>query len=154
MRYCRFSKFLLACLLCFMPVVVLADIVYLNTGGKVKGKIIDRTADGVRVKTVKGIVDIPADDIDRIEECESVFDVYEKKLKGTPENDADARFELGLWCEKQGLEQEALKHFGETIELSPDHVKARAKLGYVKTAGGWEIPPEPEKELPYRRTKK
>ncbi|MBW2638280.1 MAG: hypothetical protein JRC86_12325, partial [Deltaproteobacteria bacterium] len=132
--------------LCFIPVMLLADIVYLNTGGKVEGKIVERTIDGVKVKTVKGTVDIPADDIDRIEECESVFDIYEKKLKGTPENDVDARFELGLWCEKKGLDQEAWKHFGEAIELSPDHEKARAMLGYVKTANGWEIPPEPEKK--------
>ncbi len=132
--------------LCFIPAVVLADIVYLNTGGKVEGKIIERTLDSVKVKTVKGVVDVPADDIDRIEECESVFDIYEKKLKELPEGDAQARFELGLWCKKKGLAEEAEKHFKEVVELSPDHEKARAELGYVKTARGWEIPPEPEKE--------
>jgi predicted esterase len=146
----RFSKsavLLLAVLLLFsVPAFLFADIVILNTGGKVEGRIIERTLDGVKVKTVKGIVDIPEDDIESIKECESVFDIYEKKLKETPEDDVEARFKLGLWCKEKELEDEAEKHFEEVIKLSPDHEEARAELGYVKTAKGWEILPPPKEE--------
>ena len=137
---------LAAAFLFAIPAILLADIVYLNTGGKVEGRIVERTLDGVKVKTVKGVMEIPADDIDNIEECESVFDEYDKKLEETPEDSTQARFELGLWCREKGLVEEAKKHFEEVIALSPDHEKARAELGYVKTAGGWEIPPPPEEE--------
>jgi len=38
----------------------LADIIHLNTGGRIIGKIIDRTEDGIVVSTPKGlIVSIP-----------------------------------------------------------------------------------------------
>ena len=47
-RVCHFIPIILAALMCFIPALVLADIVHLNTGGKVEGKIIDRTADGIR----------------------------------------------------------------------------------------------------------
>jgi predicted esterase len=139
---------LTAAFLFAIPAILLADIVYLNTGGKVEGKIVERTIDGIRVKTVEGIVDIPEDDIDSIKECESVFDKYEKKLEDTPEDDAEARFKLGLWCKENKLEEEAKQHFEEVIKLSPDHEKARAELGYVKTAKGWAIPPKPREEPP------
>lgn len=137
---------LAALLLACAPAVLLADIVRLNTGGRVEGKIVETTVDGVKVRTVKGMVEISADDIESIEECESVFDEYEKKLKETPEKDVEARFKLAAWCAEKGLEDEARKHFEEVIALSPDHEKARAALGYVKTAAGWEIPPKPEQE--------
>jgi predicted esterase len=144
----RIFKFTVALLLILaVPGILTADIVYLNTGGKVEGRIIERTIDGVRIRTVKGVTDIPADDIDRIEERESIFDRYDEKLKETPEDNTDARFELGLWCKDNGLIEEAKKHFEEVIALSPDHEKARAQLGYVKTADGWEIPPPPKEEV-------
>ncbi len=129
-----------------LPVLAFADIIHLNTGGKVEGKIIEKDIDFVKVRTVKGIVNISVDDIESIEERESVFDVYDKKLSEMPKDSADARFELGKWCREQGLEEEAEKHFGEVIALSPNHAGAREALGYVRTADGWERKQELKKE--------
>jgi predicted esterase len=139
------------CVLAAVPAILLADVVYLNTGGKVEGRIVEKDFDFVKVKTVKGMVSVPVEDIERIEEGESVFDVYEKKLKDTPEDDAQARYELGVWCKEQGLEDEARKHFEEAIALAPDHEGARAELGYVRTAAGWEIPAPPPEEISSRK---
>ncbi len=123
------------------------DIIYLNTGGKVEGKILSRDLDddSVRIRTINGTVEIATDEIERIEKCESVFDIYERKLKETPKTNAKSQYRLALWCKKKGLKAEAKRHFKKVIALSPDHEKARAELGYVKTDKGWEIPPKQKK---------
>lgn len=122
-----------------LPGVLHADIVYLEKGGKVEGKIIKKDSDGVvKIKTIYGVVEIQEDNIERIEKCESVFDLYERKLKETPKDDSEARFRLAEWCREKKLKTEAKKHLKEVIALSPDHEKARTELGYEKTDKGWQ----------------
>ena len=136
----------IAALILLVGTICPGDVIYLNTGGKVEGRVVKNDPDdGVWVKTVNGTVEIAAEDIERIEECESVFDIYERKLKEIPKDKAESRYKLALWCKEKGLKAKARKHFKEVIALSPDQEKARAELGYVKTKNGWEIPPKEKK---------
>ena len=51
--------------------------------------------------------------------------------------DAAAQVELALWCERQGLETERLKHLMLAILNDPDHATARGLLGQVAFRGRW-----------------
>lgn len=117
--------------------LALGDIVHLNTGGRVIGKIIERTPDGLVVSTPGGmIVKIPTDDIDEIEEG-SVEEIYEQQSKEIADDDADAHYKLGLWCKDVGLRAEAKREFEKVIALEPENEDARWQLGYQKIGGKW-----------------
>lgn len=58
-----------------------------------------------------------------------------KSLK-TPRT-AEAHYQLGLWCEKNGLKAEAEAEFRKTITFDPKHRAARSRLGFTLHKGHW-----------------
>lgn len=123
--------------LCLIQQSAQADIVYLNTGGVVKGEVIKDDGSEITIRTKHGETTISRDDIDRIEECESVEQLYYDKLEKLPGGDADAHFKLGEWLDNINEPQLAKDEFEKAIILKPEHEAARAKLGYVKRSGKW-----------------
>jgi len=114
-----------------------ADIIYLNTGGVIKGKIIESDDSAITVRTKHGETELSRDDIDRIEECESVSQLYYDKLDKLPEKDAEAHYKLARWLDKINEPELANDEYDKTIILDPDHSGARSKLGYIKKGNAW-----------------
>jgi hypothetical protein len=54
--------------------------------------------------------------------------------------DAEAHVKLALWCERQGLEPERLKHLALAVLADPKNATARGLLGLVAYRGRWERP--------------
>jgi hypothetical protein len=50
---------------------------------------------------------------------------------------ADAHWDLALWCERNGLPDEALAHFTAVTRLDPKREAAWKRLGYSKQGGRW-----------------
>lgn len=50
---------------------------------------------------------------------------------------ARSHWELGLWCEEAGLEEEARGHFAEVVRLDPSRGPAWERLGYSKVGDRW-----------------
>jgi tetratricopeptide (TPR) repeat protein len=113
------------------------DVIYLNTGGIVKGKIIERDIDKLVVRTPYGLTTIPADDVDYIEEGGSLKEMYEERLKQIREDDVNAHYNLGVWLRNVGMYDEAKNEFQRVLKLDPDHPEARCELGYVRKEGKW-----------------
>jgi len=113
------------------------DIIYLNTGGVVKGKIINRDIDKVVIRTPYGLTTISEDDIDYIEEGGSLKEMYEERLKQIRDNDVNAHYNLGVWLRNVGMYEEAKKEFEKVVALDSDHPDARCELGYVRKEGKW-----------------
>ena len=110
-----------AFLFCVILQAAHADIIYLNTGGVVKGKVVKDDGSEITIQTKHGQTTISRDDIDRIEECESVAQLYYDKLEKLPAGDADAHFKLGKWLEGINEPQLAKDEFEKAIILNPDH---------------------------------
>lgn len=53
-----------------------------------------------------------------------------------------AQLGLAEWCLQQGLTSQARAHFTKVLELEPDHVEARTRLGFRQVDGGWIGPEE------------
>ncbi len=64
----------------------------------------------------------------------SLLKQKEEKLAAA---DANAHFELGEWCAKAGLKDDARRFYEKAVAIDPDHADARAKLGYVKLGDKW-----------------
>ncbi|HEX8199240.1 MAG TPA: hypothetical protein VF590_02045, partial [Isosphaeraceae bacterium] len=50
---------------------------------------------------------------------------------------AESQWNLALWCEKQGLEAEAVAHFTAVTRLDPGREAAWKRLGYRRHDGRW-----------------
>ncbi len=54
--------------------------------------------------------------------------------------DADSQRKLALWCERNGLEPERVKHLGRAMLADPTNPTARGLLGLVASDGAWRRP--------------
>src|SRR5258705_8439276 len=64
---------------------------------------------------------------------------YVQRLRQLSPRDADAFYELGRWCESQGLKDKATKAFEKAIRIDADHPLAREALGYRPDGTGWTL---------------
>ena len=53
---------------------------------------------------------------------------------------ADDQLKLALWCEQNGLEDQAVAHFHRAVQLDPGRETAWKHLGYRKEKGRWVKP--------------
>lgn len=113
------------------------DAVYRKNGSVLRGVIIEETEKYIRVATQHGVVQIKRSEIDHIERAPTVQEEYQKRLKTTPEDDAQKQFELAQWCKKFGLEGKARYHLFKALLADPEHEPTRIALGYVRYGGRW-----------------
>ena len=53
---------------------------------------------------------------------------------------ADDQWRLALWCEQNGLSEQALAHLHRVVQLDPRRDAAWRRLGYKKTGSRWAKP--------------
>jgi len=119
------------------------DVVYRKGGTILRGTIIEETDSYVKIATQHGVVQISRSDIARIERAPTVEEEYQKRLKQTPDDDAQKQYELAQWCKKFGLEGKARYHLFKALTADPEHEPTRIALGYVRYGGAWL----PEKQV-------
>ena len=59
---------------------------------------------------------------------------YRESLAGLAATDPEAHFKLGVWCADNRLTAEAEALFQKVIELAPEHLGARQRLGQDRIA--------------------
>lgn len=64
-------------------------------------------------------------------------ETYQEKLGQLKPDDAEGYYQLGLWCLKNKLDEQAKTQFNKVVELNPNHEGARKNLGYVKYKDKW-----------------
>lgn len=64
-------------------------------------------------------------------------DHYRERAKSVAADDVQGHYLLALWCDENGLDDEAKLEFEKVLALDPDHAGARQSLGYVKSGDQW-----------------
>lgn len=118
------------------PRAGLGDVFHLKSGAVVEGKLLEKTEDHYRVRTLVGEVDIAIKTVERIEKAASVFDEYAQRV-ATLEETAAAHTELAKWCGEQELRRERREHLLRALELDADYAPARRGLGHVRIGDMW-----------------
>ena len=112
-------------LLALVAVTARGDVIILNTGGRVEGKIIEEDVDKVLVKTPYGMTRIPFEDIENIERKPTVWEIYSEKSTKIDDFDVEGHWKIAQWCKDQrGLEQEYKTELELILSLKPDHKEA------------------------------
>ncbi|MBI3723524.1 CAP domain-containing protein [bacterium] len=119
-----------------------ADVIYLSSGGIVKGTIVKESERSITVKTQGGSLSIISrNDIEHIEKGESPQAIYQERLRKIAPGDAEGHYQLGLWLKNLNEKALARDEFKKTILLDPEHRLAREELGYVHDRDGrWLLP--------------
>jgi hypothetical protein len=64
---------------------------------------------------------------------------YLKRRVKTPDR-AEDQWKLALWCDQNGLKQQATAHLYAVVQLDPSRDAAWKRLGFKKTGGRWDKP--------------
>jgi len=118
---------LIVCDICF------GEIIYLQGGGVIVGRVIDRDEEWMVVRMKGGArVTLSLERVVKVEEGEPE-EIYRRKAAHIRSGDADEHFRLGLWCEKVKLFEQARDEFEKALVVDPNHLEARKKLGFLSS---------------------
>ena len=128
---------LLLALLVGAPSAPRADVVYLTSGGKLEGRIVEQTESSIEVDIGAGSLTFPMSSVERIEEGRSQLDDYDERVQGLAENDRDGWLELAQWASSVGLGTQSLRAYEHVLTLDPRNPEANRALGRVEVDGRW-----------------
>jgi len=112
------------------------DVIFLDDGRIVRGKIVERNEDYVKIKTKYGSRKISIDRVKEVITDAEMEKRLQEKIDAAGE-DTDALWGVAQWCRDIGLEKKAEELAKKVLELNPDHEFARKYLGYIKKDGVW-----------------
>jgi hypothetical protein len=124
-------------LLALLPTTLLADVVILKSGGRVSGRIVQRSATSVEVDVGAGTVTLGLDRVERIEESRSALDDYHDRAGRLAPSDRDGWLELARWASSQSLSAQAGEAYHRVLTIDPGNAEANQALGNVQVDGRW-----------------
>jgi hypothetical protein len=130
----RYVLFVLAVFSC---AAALADEVYLKGGGRVSGRIVQRTATSVEIDVGGGTVAVPAKQVERIVEGRCSLDVYNDRAGALDPKDREGWAALGRWASDQGLSAQSREAYHRVLTINPTDAEANQALGNVQVNGRW-----------------
>lgn len=137
------QSILLAALLIvpWLTVSAIADVIYLEAGGRIEGQIVEETDAQVVVQTPSGARQVIArDEILRIDKAAVPAAEFERRFAAIAATDVDAGqqfYELGKWAAGKGTRELASRAYRRAIEVDPDNRLAHEALGHRKHRGRW-----------------
>lgn len=117
--------------------LAVGDIIKLNTGGRIVGKIVEEDETHIIVQTPTGRTEIMREDIESIERGGDPIDIYKENVKKIDDKSAKDHYQLGLWCKENKLAEQYEKHMLKAIELDPKFDAPHKELGYEFYHGKW-----------------
>jgi len=117
--------------------VASADEVYLKGGGKLSGRVVQKTATSVEVDVGAGRVTVPANRVERIVEGRSSLDAYHERAGALDPGDREGWAALGRWASDQGLSTQSREAYNRVLALDPSNAEANEALGNVQVNGRW-----------------
>ena len=119
-----------------------ADLVKLNNGGELRGKIVQNgnSKQALRLETLTGaVVVVDVDQTQFVTIRSAAVEEYETRARrlGVDNDSWEAHWELSEWCRQRGLSAQRQIHLRRVTELSPDFEKAQTGLGRVWHDGSW-----------------
>jgi hypothetical protein len=113
------------------------DVVYLESGGKMEGRIVSQTETSIEVDIGAGRMTFPMSSVDRIETGRSPLDDYDERAAALGPNDVDGWLELARWASGQGLGTQSRRAYERVLAVDPQNPEANRALGFVQLDGQW-----------------
>ncbi|HSN73275.1 MAG TPA: hypothetical protein VLT59_17295 [Steroidobacteraceae bacterium] len=134
------NAFRLACCLALLAAAappVTADVLHLKSGGRIEGRIVERTETSVEIELGAGTMTLPLTSVARIEEGRSVLDEYDERRAQLAVGDTAGWLALAEWSARHGLSNQARAAYRHVLVLDPRNETANRALGFVEYDGRW-----------------
>jgi len=115
----------------------LGDEIYLKGGGRVSGRIVERTATRVAIETGPGRVTLPLTRVERIVEGRSTIEAFAEQASDLAAGDVAGWADLASWAEERDLLTQARFAWQRVLATDPSHPEANAGVGRVALDGRW-----------------
>ncbi len=132
-----FTRLSIVALVVALPTGLIADVVYLKSGGKLEGRIVSQTDETIEVDIGAGSLSFPMSSVDRIEEGRSPLDDYDERAAALAADDSDGWLELARWASRAGLGTQARQAYERVVAIDPNNAEANRALGLVELDGRW-----------------
>jgi hypothetical protein len=116
---------------------VLCDELILRGGGRVSGRIVEKTATRIAIETGPGRVTLPLSRVERIVEGRSALDVFAERAAALDRSDVAGWGELAHWAEERALLTQAQLAWQRVLVADPRNPEANAGVGRVAVDGVW-----------------
>jgi hypothetical protein len=116
---------------------VLADEVYLKSGGRIRGIVTDESPESVEVEIGAGRVAVARSKVARIVRAQSPLATYQSRVAGMARGDLQGWLDLASWASDAELSTQAREAYLHVLELQPDNAVARRALGEVLLGDRW-----------------
>jgi hypothetical protein len=114
-----------------------ADEILLKGGGRVSGRVVERTATRISIETGPGRVTLPMSRVESIVEGRSAVEAFDERAAAVPPNDAQAWASLARWAQERDLMTQSRLAWRQVLALDPANAEANASLGRVALDGVW-----------------
>jgi hypothetical protein len=134
------TAFIASCVVLFSFHAANADIVYLKTGGVMRGVIApsdDDAEDSVTMKLLSGAeIELPAEHISSRQVRPLKFEQYEVRAESLPDT-LDAHWKLAEWCRGQKLDEQREIHLEIVLAIDPEHRQSHYGLRHTFYRDQW-----------------
>lgn len=130
-------RVLLLALLVGAPAASQADVVFLKSGSKLEGRVVERSETSVEIDIGAGSLTLPMSSVERIEEGRSLLDEVDERAGALSADDLDGWLELARWASRVGLGAQSRWAYEHVLEIDPRNPEANRALGRVEIDGRW-----------------
>ena len=120
-----------------IPAAAWADQVFLKDAGSIEGRIVEQTAQTVKVDVGGGSIAVPMDRVERIQKGRSALDVYDERARALAPTDAAGWKKLATYASDNGLSTRARQAWTNVLKVAPNDPQANAAMGKVELNGKW-----------------
>lgn len=119
------------------PAASRADVVFLKSGSRLEGRIVERTEASVEIDIGAGSLTMPMSSVERIEDGRSPLDDFDERAGALSADDLDSWLELAQWASRVGLGAQSRWAYEHVLEIDPEDSEANRALGRVQIDGRW-----------------
>jgi hypothetical protein len=120
-----------------LPLVAGADEVYLRSGGRLSGVVVERRPDGIVVDVGPGRVTLPASLVTRVVEGTPAFALFRERAARLSDADVHGWLALGAWARDHDLLTQSTQAFEHVLAIDPGNAIAHREMGHVVVDGRW-----------------
>jgi hypothetical protein len=114
-----------------------ADEVFLRSGGRLNGVVVERRADGIVVDVGPGRVTLPIRLVERIVEGTPAFETFRQRSVRLSSTDVKGWLELARWARDHDLLTQSRQALEHVLGIEPGNPVAHRDLGHVMIDGRW-----------------
>jgi hypothetical protein len=120
-----------------LAVPVSADEVFLKSGGRISGIVVEQSATRIVLQTGPGTVALPRTSVDHVVQQQSALQIFDERAARLHPSDREGLLDLALWARDQGLETRARETFLRLLSIDPGNALALAGVGRVWMNNRW-----------------